>query len=282
MENSLQVHWIIDKDLFSEYTEKLAKAVEESGMVAHIFDEYKETRMSSFLYKNFKNEPIILHGSFDQAETFNKNAFYPGVYLNLENYECSNYYGYYGYELLNKNYKMMGLNDVRRNYRAIFKSFDTDKIFIRPSNGYKSFSGQLLSFNNFESEFDILTKSYGGLDMRQLVVLAPYQEIINEYRFIIVNGKVITGSLYMDKESRKTNTPIFDRPCKLHHPAAIYAKYLSTMYTPDNAYTIDIAENDSGFSLLEINSFCCANMYGANLNEVVSAINKQVLLDYIN
>jgi len=224
--------------------------------------------------------PIILHGSLQQASIINKFEHYPGVYLELDNYECSKYYGYYGNKLLNSNYIMMGMNDIIRNYHSIFELFNTDKIFIRPSNGYKSFPGQLLPLDNFEFEFNVLKQSYGGLNMDDLVILAPYKEIINEYRFIVVDNKVVTGSLYMNKENRKTNIAIFDQPCDASHPATLYASELADLYTPDNAYTLDICETSSGFHLLEINSFCCANMYGANLDDVVKAINKIVIKDY--
>jgi len=274
------VNWVLDKDLFSDYTDNLVAAITSSGMKVHIFDEYKETSFGSFMYKKFKSQPVILHGSLQQGNFINKSNFYPGVYLNLDRYECFKYYGYFGEDLLNSNYFMMGLNDLHRNYRKIFRTFEMDKIFIRPSNGYKSFPGQILPFSNFEFELDVLKKSYGGLDIDQLVVVSPYKDIIDEWRFIVVNDEVITGSLYMNEDSRKTNTPIFDKPCGLFEPAAMFAKYLAKLYSPDKAYTIDVCSDEDGFHLLELNSFCCANMYGADLDKVVKAVNHLVISDY--
>ena len=56
-------------------------------------------------------------------------------------------------ELVNSNYVLLGLNDLKRNKEKFFEMFyrhcsPEDEMFIRPSNGYKTFTGQLLPRNN--------------------------------------------------------------------------------------------------------------------------------------
>ena len=121
--------------------------------------------------------------------------------MTIDYYECYMYYGYYGNHLLNSNYLMMGLNDVLRNREKIQQQFGGKRFFIRPSNGYKTFAGQTMSFDNIIQEMDVLMKSYGGIDQSTLIFLSPEQKLIEEYRFIVVDGEVVSGSLYFDKEN---------------------------------------------------------------------------------
>ncbi len=183
---------------------------------------------------------------------------------------------------MNSKYVMMGLNDVLRNKDAIFNQYfgSIDKVFIRPSNGFKSFTGQCLSKDNFKFEFNILVKSYGGIDMDTLVVLAPAHEIEEEYRFVIVDGKVVCGSLYLDSTNRESFKAYYDKPC-LDEKAIELANKLVGIYQPDKCFNMDICRLKSGeYKLIEINSFCCGSLYGNDCTKVVEAVNELVIKDY--
>lgn len=275
-----KVKWIIDKGMFEEYEDRLVSAIKNSGSDVIFYDDFKYYDITDFLNKINVDDIIIFHGSLQHGRKVAKTSYYPGIYLTLENYECYKYYGYFGYLLLNYDYLMMGLNDVLRQKDFIFDTFGTDKIFIRPSNGYKSFPGQTLPKENFEFELNVLMKSYGGLDLDQLVLVSPIQEIDEEYRFIVVDGKVVSGSLYMDKNNRKSFSAYYDRLCE-DKKAFEFAEELVKLYQPDRAYTLDVCKLPSGeYKMLEVNSFCCGSMYGNDYNKVVNSINELCLQDF--
>lgn len=279
-----KVKWIIDKNMFEDYEDRLVEAIKQNDSYVVFFDDTKrDENIPNFIQRNWPNPEdsiLIFHGSLQHGRAMLKTSAYPGIYLTLENYECYKYYGFFGEHLLNSNYMMMGLNDVLRNKNRIFGRFGTDKIFIRPSNGYKSFPGQLLPYTNFDQEFDIMSKSYGGLDMDVLTVVSPAVEINEEYRFIVVDGKVVSGSLYMDENNRKSWSAYYDRGCEDSY-AWQFAEEMAKIYQPDKAYTIDVCELPSGeYKLIELNSFCCGSMYGNNYDAVVKAVNECVKNDF--
>ena len=285
-----KINWVIEQDLFTEYEDELFMKVIGSGNNAYFLDysHDDDSNLLKFFNKNFKEDDIVIfHGSLQLGRRIEKLPFYPGIYLTLPNYECYNYYGYFGEHLLNSKYLMMGLNDVLRNKYMIFKSLDvynnyTNRIFIRPSNGYKSFTGQCLTLSNFDQDFDILTKSYGGLDSNTLVLLSQSQEIKNEYRYVVIDGKIISGALYMDKENKGTFKPHYDKIAD-NNKALKFAEEMVKLYQPDMAYNIDICELENGeYKLIEINSFCCGSMYGNDYTEVVKAVNDLCMKDYID
>jgi hypothetical protein len=277
-----KVNWIIDKNIFEDYEDKLATAILNSGSNLLFYDDSNGTTIFQFLTKNKLSELdiVFFHGSLQHGRRLSKLPYYPGIYLTLYNYECYKYYGKFGEHLLNSNYMMMGLNDVLRNKNKIFGRFGTESIFIRPSDGFKSFPGQTLPFDNFEQEFDILTKSYGGLETDILCVVSPAKDIVEEYRFIVIDGKVVSGSLYMDRNNRKEWKAYYDKVCEDQN-AFDFAVEMSKIYQPDKAYTIDVCKLQNGeYKMIELNSFCCASMYGNDYDKVVSAVNELCINDF--
>ena len=276
MRKEKMINWIIDTNLWNEYEERLIDSIKKSGANVCFYDEIKNSSFKKFITSEFSsnNNINIFHGSLGHGRQLTHLPIYPGVFLTIDNYECYNYYGYFGDYLLNEDYLMMGLNDVLRNKDKIFSTFINTHVFIRPSNGFKSFPGQMLSFNNFESEFSLLTKSYCGLDMNTLVLISDRQQLKEEYRFIVVDGIVVSGSQYFDEENIGTFDPYYDRICQ-DQKATDFAIKMSKIYQPDLAYTIDVCKTiDDEYKLLELNSFNCASMYGNDYDKVVKAVNE--------
>ena len=278
-----KVNWIIEKYLFEEYEDKLIQTIKDSGMSVSVYDDSASRfeNVEDYVNAIFSTEDIvIMHGSLQMGRRILRTPLYPGVFLTLENYECYNYYGYFGHHLLNSEYTMMGLNDVLRNKDKIFDIFNTEEIFIRPSNGYKSFTGQTLVKESFDTDFDILTKSYGGLDMNTLVLLSPAQAIEEEYRFVVIDGKVISGAMYMDEQNRGFWKAYWDKPCD-NNLAKTFADLMVDIYQPDKAYTIDICKvKGGGYKLIELNSFFCASWYGNDLKKIVDSVNELCVNEY--
>lgn len=281
------VNWVIEKYLFDEYEDRLATAIKNSGAKVYFYDDLCGMTFKEYITSKFTEKDIVVyHGSLQHGRQLTHLPIYPGVFMTIDNYECYKYYGYYGDNLLNSKYMMMGLNDVLRNKDKIRSTllsnnlFIPESVFIRPSNGYKTFAGQLLPFDNFEREFNVLLQSYGGIEPETLVLLSNTQDISEEYRFIVIDGKVISGSLYMDENNMGTYKPYYDKVCT-NQDAIDFATEMTKLHTPDKAYTIDVCKTSRGdYKLLEINSFNCASMYGNDYDAVVKATNELAINEY--
>jgi hypothetical protein len=273
-----KINWIIEKNIFEDYEFELYDIIKnrKNCNVILIDDSGYDFNFNKSIKNKYEYDDIVIfYGSLQLGRRILKEtSFIPGIFLTLDNYEVFNYYGHYGDHMINNDYILIGLNDVLRNKEKIFNYFKTNKIFIRPSNGFKTFTGQLLPYDNFEFEFNVLKQSYGGLD-NQLVMISSEKKVIDEYRFIIVDGKLIDGSLYMKngiqfKEKIKVDDDIID-----------YVNYVIKLYSPDLAYTIDICKNDKGeYKVLEIGTFCCASLYNCDLNKIVDSINELCVKEY--
>lgn len=271
------IEWIVEKNLFPEYEEKLVASIKNSGMNCYFFDDtkYDFNFIEKIKEKYSNKDAVIFYGSLNNGQRIMRQTdLNPGVFLSVDNYECYKYYGYFGDELMNESYMMMGLNDLYRLKDRIIKKYK-DKFFIRPSNGYKTFPGQIINCENFDKEYNALIKSYGGIDMNQLIVVSSYKKITNESRFAIVDGSIVDGCIYMI-DGEKIEEKLFDQL------AYNYVDKIKNLYIPDDAYTIDIAFNEKTkkYKVLEINSLCCAGLYHMDIDKIVNSLNKVVEKSY--
>jgi hypothetical protein len=273
----MKITWLVEKFLFDEYEKRLCQTIKDSGSECIVIDD---TDINFDFDKKIKNrftdkDCVIFYGSLQLGRKIHSRTnFIPGIFLTIENYECYKYYGFYGNKLLNSDYLMMGLNDVKRNKEKIFNYFSIDSIFIRPSNGYKTFTGQCLNKEKFEYELDVLCKSYDGVDMDQLVVIAKKQDVHQESRFIIIDSKLIDGSIYMIDG-------VLNKEKMIDLKAMELAQSVIGCYEPDRAFTIDIAKlKDGNYKILEIGSFCCASLYNADFEKVINAMNSLMIKEY--
>jgi hypothetical protein len=277
--------WIVEKHMFPEYENELAAAIKGSGAELYMFDDtdFMKFNFDNDIKAKFSNEDCtIFYGSLQRGrELYAKTDFVPGIFLTIDNYECYKYYGLFGGYLLNSRYHMMGLNDLKR-WKNLFELelAQDEKIFIRPSNGFKTFPGQVINMNKFNEEYETLIKSYGGLDMSQLVVVSPYRNVVRESRFAVVNGKIIDGCVYM-VDGEKITERLTDS-LALDYANSILP-FLPPEY-PDPAFTLDIAYVDDtkfagpkGYRVIEVNSLCCAGLYQMDKKLIVEAMNELVL-----
>jgi len=284
------VNWIIDKYLFDEYEDRLSIAIKNSDSNVYFYDDLCGLTFREYITSKFTDKDIVIfHGSLQHGMQLSHLPIYPGTFMTIDKYECYKYYGYYGDYLLNSKYMMMGLNDVIRRKMEIQHQLvpsrgnpyqDICRFFIRPSNGYKTFAGQTIVWGKIEEEINILSQSYGGIDPETLVLLSNTQEIKEEYRFIVVDGKLISGSTYFDSENVGTLNPHYNKICT-DEKAIEFVDKMIGLYQPDKAFTIDVCKtgNDE-YKLLEIGSFNCASMYGNDYDKIVEAINKLVIKEY--
>jgi len=266
--------------MFPEYEEELVAAIKESGAGCYLFDDTDifKFNFDKDIKERFNDKDCtIFYGSLQRGrDIYSKTNLIPGVFLTLDNYECYKYYGYFGNQLMNTEYLMMGLNDFKRWGSHLSVPEFHNKIFIRPSNGYKSFPGQLIDLDNFDKDYDTLIKSYGGIDLDQLVVIAPYHNIIRESRFAVINGKIVDGCVYMVNGDKITERMVDDGALEY---AKSVLQYLPPEF-PDPAFTIDIAyvedakfNGEDGYKVIEINSLCCAGLYQMDKKLIVNAMN---------
>lgn len=147
-----------------------------------------------------------------------------------------------------------------------------DKFFVRPVFDSKQFDGMTTDWDNFEywrNQVRIKAEKLGGdakLSMKDKIVMAPLRKILAEYRFFVVDGKVVTGSIY------KLGSVVLYSD-RIDEAVWSFARERVAQWSPSKAFVLDIAETSEGFKVLELNAINSAGFYACDMGKFIDAIN---------
>ena len=269
----MRASWILEKDVFEENIEEIKKEINNQGMYYHLVN------LKDFQSGNYDLFPeyscVVFYGSLRfMRRLMREKTWIPCGWCNLPNFECSKYYAYWGKYLFNQDYIMIPLKELIRRKDYIFKNFGVDnKIFVRPSSGYKEFDGEVVSLEEFDgSMFSFVSEESPEL----LTVVSSSKKIDREWRFVVTEEKVISGSMYKDNDSVEMELS------KKGSPEWEYVRMLvgSSEWHPDKIYTMDICESNGEKYLLELNGFSTSGLYDCDIKKVISTASRMAEEEY--
>ena len=270
-----KTRWVVDNyTLQKEYGDRLKQAFKKFNISYKICTYVPFTPVDKLDYSNWGIEaPTILYGSYEFVKKCPK-LFMPGAYGLTPQAACNIYMSYIPLEwFLNRNFLMSTVENFYKNPQRFGDIFSCSDLFIRPNSGNKLFAGFVSSIKNVETEIHAL-RSTNSILPEDLILINEVQNIIGEYRFIIGNRKVISGSQYKYKNVLDIRT---DFPVEAERLAKKVADYPWQM---DTCYTCDIAITNSGPFIIELNSFACAGFYACNIDDIVLEISEIANLDF--
>lgn len=141
-------------------------------------------------------------------------------------------------------------------------------MFIRPDSPLKPFSGRVLDIDAISLRS--LDHGFYFDDVTLPVVIAPVREIGKEWRFVVVDSKIISGSAY-EAETRSAKTIL-----PSEEAWSFAAGIAKVAIQPDRVYVLDVCESESSLHLLELNPFGGADLYACNVEDIVTAISDLV------
>lgn len=216
-----------------------------------------------------KNDCVVAYGSIEflKGLGYYKKDYIPSYYMHERNLKCSNYLPPIPTELLlNGEYIMLPYGEFKKRKESVFELMNTNKLFIRPDSGLKTFAGTTIHLDEFDYEINSLENLTSVLD-NTIILIANIQPIKYEYRIVIGDRKVIASSKYktynkldLVEGAPKGAIELAEKICHLKEQ-------------PDTAYTVDVAELENGsFKIIELNSFSCAGLYACNIRDVIREI----------
>jgi hypothetical protein len=142
-------------------------------------------------------------------------------------------------------------------------------MFIRPCDDLKLFSGTMMNPGEFDAWKERIMNSDSVMTVtgETWVYVAKPKTILREYRFYVVNGKVITGSLYKLGDRITHDLPV-------EHGAWDFAERMINTWSPHRVFVIDIAETSKGYKVIEINCANSAGFYKCDMSKFVQAVNE--------
>lgn len=143
--------------------------------------------------------------------------------------------------------------------------------FARPTKDTKIFTGQVFTHKEWQTYVDDVSKNYDThlISDESRILVAPAKNIQQEIRCWVIDGEVITTSLYrMNGRTFKKNfddeTAVLD-----------FIKKMIGIFVPARAFVIDVALVDDEYKIIEINLINSAGFYEANIGKLVEAIEEK-------
>lgn len=145
--------------------------------------------------------------------------------------------------------------------------------FTRPTEDLKSYSGQLIEAKEcldwLKSAIECASSDNAQLNENTQIILSEPKTILKEWRWFIVNGKIIDGSIYrVDCELKKIHE---DNSTKI---AA--AQEFANKWLPHKNCVMDLAliesENGLEFKVIEFNTINSSGFYDHDVAKIINAL----------
>lgn len=261
------MHWVLQTNLFNE---------REWGTLVSTLERfhipYSVHKVVPFVGELIppaepKSDKVICFGSYSMRHAAKTNGWTPGVY-DLEVYSFSLQLKHWGDNMLNADSKVVAFKDVKI----------TEPMFIRPVDDGKVFAGKVFDPVDFhEWQFGVCTMEhdYGStLTGDTLVQVCKPKTIYAEYRYWIIDGRIVTRSVYKrgTRVGYSADVDIhIDRYAQSVGCANTLAARNPLPWLP-KAFVLDVCETPDGMKIVEINTINSAGFYAGDVMKIIMAL----------
>ena len=268
--------WVVQQNLYNEYGyTALMDCIIRAG-IPHavvkpvaIINKLVPADFDSFSFKGYIEdapEPyidesglVMVCGAVTMSKVAQKRNWVPGSFIN-ENFDFEVWRQHYGEHLLNYDSQVCRFADLPKV---------SGEFFMRPCEDSKAFAGFVTTWDYYDMwRADVLrvNDDMQTLNGSTMITFASVKNILREYRFFVVDGKIVTGSLYKLGD-RVTYMSDIDPD------VLAYAQSRVDQWQPARAFVIDIALLEGGEKkVIEINNFNSAGFYASDVSKIVGAI----------
>lgn len=254
---SRRMHWLLQADFNAEPGWRgLVQALErfELAYSIHQFELGSSPEGELRPAPTCAHTNVICLGSYSLRHLARRCAWSPGVF-DLAAADFLQQKAHWGDRLLNADSTVCRLGDAR---------VTAPSMFVRPVADSKSFNGQIFARADFE-RWQHRVCAHGGtsrLGPSTEVQLAVPRTIYAEYRFWVVQGRIVTQSQY-----KRGNQVFFSEHVDAHLVQFVDACLAD--WVPHQAFVIDVCDTDRGLRIVELNTLNSAAFYAANLQALV-------------
>lgn len=212
----------------------------------------------------------IYYGSTTMMDRIYRDFNQPkGLFYNHETFSMKNYIEKWGQHMLSSEAQVLTFEAFRNADYPLGQEF-----FIRPDADSKSFAGMVLEFKEIQEWYDrIISENVVELNPKTKILAGPAYHIEKEWRNYIVNGKVVTSSLYRKNFNlHKSNTDI---PKEM----IAYVEERCKEYQPHDVFAMDIAKckGEHEYYIIECGCMNSVGFYHCDIFKYVEALSNYVI-----
>jgi len=266
-----KVRWIAQNNLISEIDrDRMKQACDNLGVM------YEGVHVLPFAYglpKFTEDDSInVYYGS----TTFISNLMQTdldktGIFLDESKFLMSNYLSQWGEHMLSSEARVLKFKEFIAEDHEPKSSW-----FIRPNADSKSFDGNVKDFGEIENWFNNVQQMFDNveLDENTDILVGPAYNIRKEWRNFVVDGKVVSSSLY--RENFRLKKSADDIPAEMIEFVEARAKE----YSPNEVFVMDIAlcGGDHEYYIIECGCMNSVGFYHSDIQQIVKSVTDHVSL----
>lgn len=214
-------------------------------------------------------QPILAYGTVQFIRNFNNTfkGLCPGVYQNDIVRSFHKFAVPLNDYLLNDDYIIVPYYFIRTGKYA------DQSIFAKPLSGLKQFTGKAITPKSFKDDIETMNK-FEHIDDDLLCVVSSVKDIQAEFRYIIADKQVITGSEYRWDNVLDVRIDTLPECDKM-------AQHIASLdWQADTVYVCDVAMTNNGPKVIELNSFSSSGLYACDTYKIVEAVAKTATREY--
>lgn len=289
------MHWVLQENLFKETEwENLVGCLDRFNI------PYSIHKVIPFVGELVppvepKDKKVICFGSYSMRRSAVKNNWQPGVY-DLEPINFKVQLEHWGDLMLNADSVISRFEDAKfpispygicsahakKNAECSICAVELPELnaFIRPIEDSKVFAGRVFDYQEFtdwQRKVCVLEEDFGdSLTKDTLVQVCCPKKIYAEYRFWVVDGKLVTASLYKRGDrviySPNVDQHVWDFAQSVIKHGDITCSMGNSAWQPHRAWVLDVCETDEGMKIVEINTINASGFYAGNVTDIVMAL----------
>ncbi len=210
--------------------------------------------------------PVIFYGSAKLVERVVEiNGWTPGVYYDEVRFSFDAVRAGYNELLLNADSKVMALGELLAAHGA-----PETEWFIRPVSNMKVFAGGVRKIRDLPELLERGSKSIATAATR--VQIAEPKTLRREWRTVVVDGRVITGSMYRSHGQAMAG----DAYGTINDDVIAFATAAAKRYQPAPVFVLDVGEwiqgSERRLSVVECNPFNCSGWYWSDFHAIAREV----------
>lgn len=256
------MHWVLQNNLYSEegFT-GLTYALDRFGFPYSI---HKCVPFVGTLEPAAEPPPgpVIVMGSYTLANHARTRGWTPGAWLDNLDFETQR--DKWGGHMLNADALVTTVKDFS------WVASRVNPFFVRPVHDTKSFTGQVFdqfTWNEFRDGVYRVADAWSTLNPHTEIMVCTKKEIYSETRCWIVNGLLVTASGYKVGTIKRYSDQVDSDILR-------FAQYCANLWSPNDAYVMDVAETPNGLKIVEVNNLNSAGFYKADMQKLVWALHE--------
>lgn len=255
------MHWVVAENIYREAgVDNLLQVLKQEGIPHSV---HKIIPFIGGIEPDIDIDgPVMLMGPYSMLRVAQRKGWTPGVF-DLSQVTYGEHIAHWGGHMLNADAIFCAFSDVGENVAD-------DVFFMRPVFDSKVFAGKVFDLDEYAKwrhSVVVLGEDDGaGLRADTRVMVSSPKVISREYRLWVVDGRVVTASLYR-QGGRSIHSPIVEDSIKS------FGRERASEWMPNRAFVLDVAQlPDGSLKVVETNTINAAGLYAADVGSLVEAI----------